>query len=428
MSKKFLKRNRVIYQNEFLYTSFDATGYHFNTNTASDSDCSLRNIPKEDCSGNLVCLLHRIQSINYGITLNNVPVNQYGSAARINALVAESPDVTLDFEYFLADGFNEQTVGFIVDGEHQALTKHMIHEGRVGQNFFISVAPEGHDIIKANLEDEKDNIRVIGIGNAFLSQYAVTAQVGDIPRARLSFEAFNARAYHGFCNLPIPSVNPAKEHDCDSVRFSLPDTYESFLYGNVQGMEDIVYSEGNWGLRPADILISLGDGGLITKQSADLNNAFDGSAHVQGFSINVPLGSTKISRIGGLHSFARVHNYPVRIEVTVQAIVSELKKLRALHGTCANEKHDLILQLRDCNAVHAANCDLASSEISMTYVIKSAQLDAEGFTLDLDNSKIVDLTFTASMAGPEDKSQGLFIYGKSFLPDKPAIVAWGQSL
>ena len=33
VAPKYEKRNRVNYGNEFLYTSFDATGYHFNDQT-----------------------------------------------------------------------------------------------------------------------------------------------------------------------------------------------------------------------------------------------------------------------------------------------------------------------------------------------------------------------------------------------------------
>ena len=66
MSNPYQNRNRTYYGNEFLYTAFDATGYHFNDFTTGDPNCQLRNIPRTDCSGNLVRQLHRIQSINYG--------------------------------------------------------------------------------------------------------------------------------------------------------------------------------------------------------------------------------------------------------------------------------------------------------------------------------------------------------------------------
>jgi len=127
-------RNRVIYQNEFLYTSLDATGYHFENKTTSDPDCVLRNVLPDNCSGNLVTQLHRIQAINYTVNTNYINVNQYGQLARVGGVSATNPDITLDFEYFLADGYNEQAVGFVTDGSTQALFNHMVTDGRFGQN------------------------------------------------------------------------------------------------------------------------------------------------------------------------------------------------------------------------------------------------------------------------------------------------------
>ena len=115
------KRNTVIYNNEFLYTSFDATGFHFNDFTRYDPDCKLRNLDCNACSGNLVRQLHRIQGINYGFSMNYADANQFGQGAYVEKVTIEQPDATLDFAYFLADGYNEEVMGFIIDGEHQAL-------------------------------------------------------------------------------------------------------------------------------------------------------------------------------------------------------------------------------------------------------------------------------------------------------------------
>ena len=95
------KRSNVNYANEFLYVAFDATGFHFNDFTRLDPDCDLRNLDCYVCSGNLVRQLHRIQAINYGFTVNRKDVNEYGHLANIGRIPVETPNVTLDFEYFL---------------------------------------------------------------------------------------------------------------------------------------------------------------------------------------------------------------------------------------------------------------------------------------------------------------------------------------
>lgn len=419
---------RVIYQNEFLYTSFDATGYHFNDNTSSDPHNELRNLDFETCSGNQVVQLHRVQSANYGANTNLIEVNQYGALGRLGFLPAGSPDVTFDFEYLLSEGYNEQSVGFITDGQYPALFNHIRDSHRLGQNFFIVQVPQYHDVIGFDMESYAEDIHVVGIGNAFLTQYAVSAEVGAIAKARLSYEAFNIRGYTGFQNLPIPSVNPHKPTCEDDIRFSIPDTYQSFIYGNLTGMEDISYTQGNLGIVTNNITVSLKNSAAFSVQTDTLSEHKEGSAHIQGFTINVPIGRTKIDRMGSSYSFNRVHSFPMNIEVQIRAVVSELKNSSICHALNTNESFDLEISMKDCFALSECNGGLEQQESSMFFTVKKAHLTSEGFSLDIGDSKIVDLTFSSSIAGLESLDEGLFISGRSFMPKKPNILAWGLPL
>ena len=290
------RRPSVKYGNEFLYSSFNGTGYHFNNEVAFDTGCALRNVPWTECSGNLVRQIHRIQSATYGFTMNRKDVNQFGKMARVDSVSIDTPTVTMDFEYFLADAFNEQVMGFIVDGEHQALFNHMSMNGRCGHNIFVATMPEGHEVVNANLnntnqatqvrssyEGAKDMARVVGIGNAFLNQYAVTVEVGNIPKGRMSWDAFNIRSYEGFCNLPIPAVDPNMTCHKDTVHFSLPDTYESFVYEQMAAKDEIIYQDGAGALKPGDVRMSLGNSALMTQLNDSLQSFHRGAAHIQGF-------------------------------------------------------------------------------------------------------------------------------------------------
>jgi len=77
-----MARNRVIYQSESLFVSKEATS----TATGDHAE------------------LIRVQSANYGFTINRQDVNQYGNLARIDSLILESPTVNFDFSYYLGDG------------------------------------------------------------------------------------------------------------------------------------------------------------------------------------------------------------------------------------------------------------------------------------------------------------------------------------
>jgi hypothetical protein len=437
------RRPSVKYGNEFLYSSFDATGYHFNNEVAIDSGCALRNIPWTDCSGNLVRQIHRIQSATYGFTVSKKDVNQFGKMARVDSVAIDTPTVTMDFEYFLADGFNEQVMGFIVDGEHQALYNHIAMNNRVGCNIFVATMPEGHEVVGANLkntsqvkqirssyEGAKDTARVVGIGNAFLNQYAVTVEVGNIPKARMSFDAYNMRSYEGFCDLPIPAINPKAACIKDNVHFSLPDTYESFVYEQLAGQDEIVYQDGAGALKPGNIRLTLGDAAIMSQLGSDLASFHRGAAHIQGFTINVPLGNTRLNRIGSYYEFARSIDFPSLIEVEVQAIISELKDDSSVKELfyCPTERHDLVLLLEDCQGIQECDYRLLPVSTNMAFYIKGAMIQEESITSNITDNKVVSLKFTAPLGGLDDKGNGLFIFGKSYFPDKPKILAWGQPL
>tara|TARA_Y100000356_G_scaffold64546_1_gene52817 strand:- start:948 stop:1154 length:207 start_codon:yes stop_codon:yes gene_type:complete len=64
----------------------------------------------------------------------------------------------------------------------------------------------------------------------------------------------------------------------------------------------------------------------------------------------------------------------------------------------------------------------------MAYYIKGAVLDSEGFSSAIGDNKVVDLNFHTQIGGPEDRDNGLFIYGASFIADRPRLVSWGDPL
>ena len=429
-------RPRVIYQTEALYASPDATGYHFGDKTSQDTGCDLRNIDHTGCSGNLVRQLHRIQGVNFDYKINWTNVDQYGQGARLDFMQLTTPDITLDFEYLLADGYNEQLLGFIVDGQHQALRNHTYDTYRkVGMNFFMLTSDYGFDAIGTDLNKNPETKRIVGIGNAFLSQYALMAEVDKLPRARVTFEGFNVRSYTGVCNLPLPSVNPSK--DCvlseswgGDVRFSLPDPEQGILYEKVSGMEEISVKPGATALRPGDLRIDLQNRGLITEQLSgfDHEGSYNrGAGSIQGFAINVPLGNTRMHRVGTHLEWTRSINYPVNIEVQVDAIVGELKKGGFTDEYCKNP-FDIKLIMHDCRCLVDC-CNVAVQQHqNMTLEVRGATLTNEDFTSNIGDNKQVSLKFTTQIGSEDDAENGLFISGKSFIPEKPNILAWGVPL
>ena len=151
-------RNRVIYQSEALYVSK-------NINSTGSGDHYQ---------------LTRVQSANYNFDIARQDVNQFGQLARIDALVLQSPTVSLDFSYYPTDGSNEKALGFFVTNSGAGAAAGDIANfasGQMGassgQNFYIVTSDEGSDVntLSANVGYKLGGKSNIAIGNGFLSNY-----------------------------------------------------------------------------------------------------------------------------------------------------------------------------------------------------------------------------------------------------------------
>jgi hypothetical protein len=419
-------RARVIYQSEALYAgTVDSTGQHFTVdgtgyNTQTEADA----IGGEVRTG--IMQLRRVQSANYSFTINRQDVNQFGQLARIDSVAIDPPTVTLDFSYYLTNGINERLLGFNVDGETSALQDEILlgktakSDHPVGKNFFILTTPEGKDAVgNTDADSEKS---VIALGNGFVSNYSIEASVGGMPTASITVDGLNLRSYNGTQDLNIPAINTKFGHEIDGVEFSLPaavsgkgeagigddgiwGSADDTWSGNSEGYGD----EGISCLRPGDISMTLGTngraGGFENLPYSEPSSDFDaGTAHIQSFSIDLPISRSIIQRLGHPYGYARVTDFPVNMSISVNAILSDLKEGNVADMLFDQEEHDLTFSMRE--PAQSGNGPLA-----MTYTIKGARLEGESFSSSIGDNKSVDLTFTAQVGGPEDLTNGIFISG-----------------
>ena len=121
--------------------------------------------------------------------------------AAIDRIISDTPTVSLDFSYYLANFSNEHFLGLNIGntgngsvdpfGDGEGLTtavKFYLDSSKDQRNYFIQTSAEGIDAI--NDEDNR-NKGVIGIGNGFITSYSVDASVGGLPTASIGVEALN---------------------------------------------------------------------------------------------------------------------------------------------------------------------------------------------------------------------------------------------
>jgi len=388
--------------------------------------------------------LERIQSANFNFTINRQDVNEFGQLARLDSIVMESPTVGLDFNYYLTDGGNERKMGFNIPTMNNAggtwlpsranatsyfwtgdgcLSGYSALSGVLndpqGNNFFITVVPDGKDVqgttALATTGSAYTKNDVIAIGNGFVSDYTVEAAVGSIPTASVTVEAFNIKVDDHLSGAPmddtggyfldegVPGVTLEGNSGTNRYVFqtgmgnagSWSDQNINGTAFNTTGSSDIA------ALRPGDLTLTMSDSGSYYGLT-DMAGA--GAAHIQSFTINVPLSRTILQRLGSTFGYARVVDLPVDISCTVSAVVSELQNKNLFEELCNRQTHNFTLTMKD------SSCTTAGID-KLSYTVKNARLDSETFTNAIGDNESVDMTFTTQIGGANDQNNGLFMTG-----------------
>ena len=419
-------RARVIYQSEALYAgTVDATGHHYKVSGVGydkRADAEAAGYVKTG-----IMQLRRVQSANYSFSINRQDVNQFGQLSRIDSVSIDPPSVTLDFSYYLTNGINEKLLGFNVSGDSSALGNEILlgkteqADNPGGKNFFILTTPESSDAVGNENHDSAEN-SVIALGNGFVTNYSMEAAVGAMPTASVTVEGLNLRSYNGTQDKNIPAIDTTFGHEIEEVEFSLPPAVSgkgeaTIGSDNVWGSTDDVWQGNDEGfgdegiacLRPGDISMSLGTngraGGFENLPFSEPTSDFDeGTAHIQSFSIDLPIGRSVIQRLGNPYGYARVVDFPVNMSVSVSAVLSDLKEANVADMLFDQEEHDLKFTMREPT-------QSGNGPVALEYIVKGARLDGESFSSSIGDNKTVDLTFSAQVGGPEDLQNGIFISG-----------------
>jgi len=423
-----MARNRVIYQSQALFIAPSSTGVQVSgVDSVGTGPTASPFTPTNTgslASGiSLLKKMDRIQNCNFNFTINRQDINEFGKLARIDSIVMEAPTVGLDFSYYVTDGYNERLMGFNITGVTDTNTVNGAQaiSGLLGDlqgnNYYILTVDEGEDVVGGTLTP---NSTIVGIGNGFVSEYSFEASVGAIPTASVTVEAFNIKSDFAETvttvttgNAPATSVVGA---DITSITgnspainlFATPATkftsigsaYKldysrafSGAIGNAAGVNFTGFTTGVSSvsaLRPGDIVLSLGN-------SIGMTSLTD--AHIQSFKFTLPLSRTILQRLGNTFGFARVVNVPINMDVSISAIVSELKD-QNLFDALTSGTQTLSITLKN-----------SSSANKIVYEIRGALLSSETYSENLGDNQTVDLTYSVQIGGANDTTAGLFMSG-----------------
>ena len=427
-----MARNRVIYQSQALFIAPNSTGAQV-SGISVDGLGVLASPFTGSTTGqlgsgiSLLKKLDRIQSCNFNFTINRQDINEFGKLARIDSIVMETPTIGLDFSYYVTDGYNERLMGFNITGvtdngtANGAQAISGLLSDLQGNNYYILTVDEGEDVVGGNLTPTSS---IVAIGNGFISEYSFDASVGAIPTANVTVEAFNIKSDYSETPVNLPAKLSDIGGECTYISgfspainlYSQPATKfthpgSSYKLDYSRGFTGAGWATSNLNftgfttgsstvsaLRPGDIVLTM----PTSEGFTDLSQA-----HIQSFKFTVPLSRTVLQRLGNTFGFARVVNVPMNMDVTISAIVSELKDQNIFDKLSTYAKNNFTITLKD-----------SSSTSKVSYGISGAIFQGESYSENIGDNQTVDLTYTVQIGGSNDTANGLFMSGSYPTPDE----------
>ena len=335
-------------------------------------------------------------------TYERAPINIIGKLAPLTRDTTDNPTVSVPFSYYITDFQNESFLGLdiIPTGNNNEvgvlsgiLTK---APGKDEKNYFILVTPEGVDATTRSgaLATEY----VLGVGNAFITNYSIEASVGDYPTASLTIEGYNLRGQAGntgVTQLPVsnwfssPAINPTTSLSItgDATNFRLP-------------VGSIGSTNKPFVLKPGDITVD-----LQTSATGLFANTETASFNVQSFNVSFDLARDPIQSLGSRYARSRELTFPIDVNFTVEALAGDLKVANLRDFVCGNAlPQTAIISMKrpDC-----ANAGQVMAKITL----KGLNLQSEAFSIDAGDNQSVSLTWLGSIGAPDDTANNIFFSG-----------------
>lgn len=382
-----MPRSRTITASQALFVGpTPSTGGHF-YNTSGHSK-----VLTEPTSGinslNLIRELYRVQNANWSFNFDQQPVNQFGELAAIDYIAPNPPTVSLDFSYLLANMANEKSLGFSVSsGVLLGCLSGILKKENDDKNYFIGIAAEGED----THQTVGTATNTVGIGNGFITNYTLNAQVGQFPTVSVTVEALNMETTLSSSGT-LPSINPFAGTPINNATFKLPMTGSTT---NLSGITTNANSLAISTLRPQDVEFTLG--------YADMGASVS-DWKVQSVNLNIPLNRESLNKLGSKYAYSKELTFPINATLSVTALVGDMitGDLTNIFGGCSTSTYDSTLIFRyPC----FGNSTVAA------YIMKGTKLVSHQYSSSIGQNQQVTMNFNVPVGGPQSSNSNIFFSG-----------------
>ncbi len=271
----------------------------FASSGAYDSDQtvsgSLRQIP-------------RVQSVNWNIPypVEQVTYLDYGDEAYMSS---HNPvDVTLG--WYHTNGRAEQFLGLLdTVGTSGTLALNLDQE----KNLYIATQNvRGIDAIGAPTGVD---VSVIALGQALLTSYSMNARVGGLIQSQATLNCLTAYSYTGGVNR-VPAVRYQDGSQLTGL-FTIPAASNQYI-PSATGLIDPYAASA----------VAASDMYMVFPEGSPFGVIFSGaqSCYLQSFDLGLAFDRRELKPLGSIYPPARALHYPIRIDVSAEAIVNSYQR------------------------------------------------------------------------------------------------------
>lgn len=328
-------------------------------------------------TGNIKQATH-LQNVDYSFDIPFSDVSRLGRAAA-EKIQIEAPTVPLNVEYFNVDFYNEKNIfGLTVDNTNSAVSA-LLQKIGDERNYYVGYAPEGIDFQSTTAA----LMKVIGVGNGFLTSFSASAAVGDFAKTSIGIEGLNICGYNDGVNENVPNVDPTNGA-LVAASFNLP-----VPTGNITG-QPIVIGKG-------DIVVTI-------PETAPL---FQGTGMpIQSYNISFDFNRQNIEQFGTKYAISKDIQFPIDLSVQIEALTSDIQTGCLGNLLCDTNGHTLVVTLNQpiCG-VQATRTPVAR------YEIRNAKLQSQTYGVSVGGDETTTMSFISTIAGSGDNANGLFLSG-----------------
>ena len=328
-----------------------------------------------------------VQDVSVGFSMERQKLKQIGSQSLSVNDINRMPDVALSISYYYTPAmFNENMLGLIDSNPSYDGTGFFEDYTNEDQNFYIlNRDNQGSDFIEddpsgdffssmlSGYEAGDDDIELLSVGNAFLTNYSLSFEIGKLPVVSTSYVGSNLSFENltGSAEITNPAINlqSGNTNGAGLVDLEEAKTKGFDYYSDLDRFRPPLCS-------PTDVNVTL--------QNLQIGGApISGDAHLQSFSFNVPIGRVPLFGLGSNYPYGRKVKYPITSPVSLEFLVSGFATGEIASLISNESSYDFDIQIVD-----------TGEEYQNTFSFEDLKLESSSYQMAVNDRMSYSLNFS----------------------------------